>query len=600
MSEATGTLDKGMLEKELVDRQPAELCEMARRLTKSSADLQQMELDLKEERQQLLEENEELSKTISTFLEELKKLNIGASNIVPAELEEGRFHFVGRFWERVKPRDSAYLVSDNVGELKRPEPDEEADSPTLPVSERLRERLGSLVSMGFRSPSSPDSVPIEPNMDAVEPNGEGETDEADASPGGSGVPGLAGLRALLVRGQELLASRAGAEGADEWPSATSEASPGENAAEKPDASHGDGYVSANLAGVKSLLARGKDLLAARRGAEQPDCASAGVEESAANGGQEEDPEAEEHEASSRFAGFQSLLMQGRSYLASKAKGGESVDQEPAAAEEIDDQPTLTKPSTDATENQQSEELEGQGRFAGITSLWAKGRGFWAQRGAAQPADSSTKQETSSETGLETAASPTLAGTVAPPAADTSGPPAAVNATAREEKAIPVGTASKMQMPTENDLESTDVGEEADAAVPVCANEPAAQDAQKVMGLEDLLEEQMNAPPPQPQPEEQLVEELVGLGSEEQLEDHLTSPIVIEASIAMDDGSVQMLRVRSADRCKEVAKKFVQEHSLKVSFEAPIVAWLKKVEADAMEFPVCVKGDLLEIWEQRVA
>lgn len=592
MSETTGSLDKGMLEKELVDRQPAELREMARRLTKSSADLEQMSLDLKEEQRQLLEENEEITKTISMFLEEFKKLNIGASNIPTPVLEERGFNFVGRFWERVKPRDSAYLVSDNVGELKRPEPGEEADSAAPPVSERLRERLGSLVSRGFRSPSSPDSVPVEPNTDAVEANGEGEADEADASP--SSMPGLAGLRALLARGQELLASRAGAEGADEYPSAASEASPGD---ESLDASQGDGYVSTNLAGVKSLLARGKDLLAAKRGEAQPDS----LEESAACGGQE-DPETGEHEASGRFAGFQSLLMQGRSYLASRARG-ESVDEEPAApAQDISDQPTLTKPNTDGTENLQPEETESPGRFAGITSLWSKGKGLWAQRAAAQPADASPKQENSSETaGLETAVSPTLTSTVAPSAvADTSAAPAAVSTAATEEKAIPIGSASKMQMPTENDMESTDVGEEADAAVPVCANQPAAQDAQKIMGLEDLLEEQMNASPPQPQPEEQLVEELAGLGSEEQLEDHLTSPIVIEASIAMDDGSVQMLRVRSADRCKEVAKKFVQEHSLKASFEAPIVAWLKKVEADALEFPVCMKGDLLEIWEQRVA
>lgn len=366
---------------------------------------------------------------------------------------------------------------------------------------------------------------------------------------------------------------------------------------------GDGLVTANLAGIRSLLARGKELLVARGAAQQPDCSSAGPEnaatDAAACGGQEEDPEPGGYEASSRFAGFQSLLMQGRSYLASSAGSSENVDEEPAAPAE-GELSNQTKPGTDTTDNQQPED-QSPGRFAGITSFWSKGKAFLAQRGGAQPADSiSADTDPKQETSSETAVSSTLAETVASQAADTTVAKVAsgmADTAAKQEDGIPIGIASKMQMPTENDMESTDAVEETEAGVAVCASEPVAQDAQPIMGLEDLLEEQMNAPPPQLQSEEKLVEELAGLGSEEQLEDHLTSPIVIEASITMDDGSVQMLRVRSADRCVEVAKKFVQEHSLKASFEAPILAWLKKVEADALEFPVCVKGDLLEIWSK---
>lgn len=56
-------------------------------------------------------------------------------------------------------------------------------------------------------------------------------------------------------------------------------------------------------------------------------------------------------------------------------------------------------------------------------------------------------------------------------------------------------------------------------------------------------------------------------------------------------------MRAADRCKEVAKRFVQEHSLKAWFEEPLTAWLKKVEADAEKFPVKIEADLMEIRKQ---
>jgi len=78
------------------------------------------------------------------------------------------------------------------------------------------------------------------------------------------------------------------------------------------------------------------------------------------------------------------------------------------------------------------------------------------------------------------------------------------------------------------------------------------------------------------------------------QDQNTSTILIEAQLKLDDGSTHTLHVRAADRCKEVAQRFVQEHSLKAWFQAPLTAWLKKVEADAETFPVKVEGDLMEI------
>mmetsp|Transcript_45479 Transcript_45479/g.85136 ORF Transcript_45479/g.85136 Transcript_45479/m.85136 type:complete len:88 (-) Transcript_45479:95-358(-) len=78
---------------------------------------------------------------------------------------------------------------------------------------------------------------------------------------------------------------------------------------------------------------------------------------------------------------------------------------------------------------------------------------------------------------------------------------------------------------------------------------------------------------------------------------MSSTILIEAELKLDDGSVQTVQVRAADRCKEVAHRFVMEHSLKAWFEEPLTKWLKKVEADAEKFPVKIQGDLMEIRKQ---
>merc|ERR1712063_150278 len=75
---------------------------------------------------------------------------------------------------------------------------------------------------------------------------------------------------------------------------------------------------------------------------------------------------------------------------------------------------------------------------------------------------------------------------------------------------------------------------------------------------------------------------------------VSSTILIEAKLKLDDGTVEVLQVRAADRCKEVAQRFVQKHSLKVWFQDPLTEWLKKVENDAVTFPVELEADLNEI------
>lgn len=77
-------------------------------------------------------------------------------------------------------------------------------------------------------------------------------------------------------------------------------------------------------------------------------------------------------------------------------------------------------------------------------------------------------------------------------------------------------------------------------------------------------------------------------------------LMIEAKLALGDGSVQVLEVRAADRCKDIAAKFVREHSLKASFEAPLRAYLMAAEKNAEQFPVMLEADLLEIQQDFMA
>jgi len=73
-----------------------------------------------------------------------------------------------------------------------------------------------------------------------------------------------------------------------------------------------------------------------------------------------------------------------------------------------------------------------------------------------------------------------------------------------------------------------------------------------------------------------------------------STLLIQVKLKLGDGSVQTVQVRAADRCKEVAARFVRENSLKAWFEAPLRAYLMEAEDSAERFPVMLEADLMEI------
>merc|ERR1712110_375739 len=81
------------------------------------------------------------------------------------------------------------------------------------------------------------------------------------------------------------------------------------------------------------------------------------------------------------------------------------------------------------------------------------------------------------------------------------------------------------------------------------------------------------------------------------EEEIQATVLIEAQLTLDDGVRVPCRVSAADRCKEVARRFVDEHSLKAHFEAPLTAFLMDVENNAERFPVQVAMDLADLREK---
>jgi len=335
-------LSREELEKALSGHNPQELQEMARRLAKSQEQFQEMLTELEAESDALKEENRSLNDTITMMMKEMQKLNIGADNTVEPMLDEGPLDFVGRFWEKVKPRNTAVVISEHVGEIKKPG-EEELQNPLQQqgkqVVQNLRETLG----------------PIWQKAETLVKDAKGE---------------------VAKKTKEI---------------------------------------------------------------------------------------AEKHQL------------------------GSFVQPEP-------------KPRK---KRERRAEREG------------------------------------TESASEAAAS----------GSEAAGPSESASASAD----VPA---------------ATDVANPEEAPAAVAASEGQASEEKEATAAVD------------------------GAGNEE-----ISSTILIEAKLKIDDGSTQTLYVRAADRCKEVAHRFVMEHSLKAWFEEPLTAWLKKVEADAVKFPVNIEGDLMEIRKQ---
>jgi len=135
------------LEKALSGLSLDELKGIARRLQRTQEQFTEMLAELEAESEALQAESKDLHDTITMMMKEMQKLNIGKGNTVEPILDEGPLDFVGRFWEKVRPRNSAVVINEHVGEIKRKPGDEEALFPGSLLSGKqvvsnLREAIG--------------------------------------------------------------------------------------------------------------------------------------------------------------------------------------------------------------------------------------------------------------------------------------------------------------------------------------------------------------------------------------------------------------------------------------------------------------------------
>merc|ERR1719399_157418 len=74
-------------------------------------------------------------------------LNISSYNVVEPEIDEGPLNFIGRFWDKVKPRDNQILLNEHVGELRKP-PQATLDGKPVEVPNPIVEKLSNTAVAG--------------------------------------------------------------------------------------------------------------------------------------------------------------------------------------------------------------------------------------------------------------------------------------------------------------------------------------------------------------------------------------------------------------------------------------------------------------------
>jgi len=426
----------------LADLSDSDLRHMGKRLTKSHEDFQQALEELQCEQEVLQKEKLELNDTISFMMAELRKLNIRAENLSEPQLDEGPVEFVGRMWEKLKPRDNAIALSSNVGELRHVAADGE-QSPMQAATERLKEQM----SDQFLTLSSA----IAEARNNVIPTPHGGVSPQDLG------------RHVSERGQEL-----GKQVADNFSTLYRSISE----AATPTAEDGEpSSVGKKFESALSFFSQASESFFAATNSSP----TAGEADAAPSVG-------------SLFSYLRTPSMQQE--LGADSAGPGDDDPPPQAAKPPErDQPM------------QKEEFGGS---------------------------------SSSSSGSRTASAEF---TRAP------GPGAAAGAGYLADTSPPVVAAVA-----------------APALAPVLAPAPATP---KVM------------PEAEKKPEP-------------------NSTLLVQVQLTLGDGSVETVEMRAADRCKEVAARFIQEHSLKECFEAPLGAFLSEVENNAETFPVKLEAELDEI------
>jgi hypothetical protein len=544
-----------------------ELREMGARLAKSLAQLADYQEELQAEQQALTEEGSSLRSTIELMLMETHKLNICGDNTVDPTLQEGPLEFVGRFWEMMRPRDNQVLISPNIGELKRqPTADEQgsilnADSEVVKELVALRdaaaEQLGGLEEVATQATKQ-----IEDLHSTAEQQFQDMHKTASEK--------LLVAQATLTESAAPIKSQAETLGQDLHTSITSATAPLREQSEQlretvvPQIQEQQRLIQEQAAVVAAPLLEKTEQLRA-------DLA----------------PQIREHHELLRkqsielhSAATEHLSVASKSISAATDSFGEMVNSN------LSDEHRETLNSTKEKMNAHKE------RLSGFFSTTLAATAFSTPSVWNPFAAESDTKATSSSSGYprEPQAAQVIASS--PPAV------AAASSASGDTPATPSSSAAAPAKEQQQKAsEEVDLAREVEAALAGKTAEKAAEQASApktaapAAGGEGAAAEGAGTAAATAG-EEKADKEDEGAAEEDAADDDAS--FLIEASITLDDGSVQVARVGARDRCKDVAARFVREHSLKAWFEDPLVRYLKKVEAEAERFPVEVSAELLNI------
>lgn len=438
---------KADIRKSLEGLSDKELRAAAARLHKSHEHLRAYHEESLQEQQELKEEAIKLNETIDLMAKECQKLNISSTNCVEPELEEGPLNFIGRFWDKMKPRTNQVLLNEHVGELKK-----------LPQE--------TLV----------DGKPIElPN------------------------PFIEQIAGPAVAGQITHTWRSSSDTFNEKMEGLSE-------------SLSD--LKAQTAEMTEKVGSLEDLKAHAAGlTEKVQTHASGLAEKV---GSFEDFKAHAAGMSEKIGSFEDLKAQAQAKAADLREQASTFDLQAQAAE--------LKEKSDGYFASLTE------RVGGISALWG-----------GVSSDNLDQEEEVYESDEE-------------------------------------GSAEQKMLRDRAEMEAVARGQSASHSVVL----KIAEDV--VTPEADAASTASAKHTPAPEPPAKIPDEDEGI----------SSTVLIEAHLKLDDENLQVLRLRAVDRCKEVAAKFIQEHALKAIFTAPLTAYLKKVESDAEKFPVRVEADLMDI------
>jgi hypothetical protein len=613
------------LKNALADIPTADLLEMAKRLHRSCEQMTEFVQESEQESKELQKENKQLHEAIDMWAKETKKLNISSSNLVDPALDEGPLDFVGRYWEQFRPRDNQVLLNEHVGELKRNQ--HEVPGSLDNAVGKLQEAAAQAADVAdleiLRTEVQAKVTDLQEQMASFDSNMKAQAADLKTKVEGFNES----FREQSLRGFNDIAEKVGT--LDDLSNnlnesltthATSFTEKGRMAADRVKevtAQNLNGVkevtaqVSLNLNGITEKVGGFSALWGNidRDNFDQEETKYASDDEGS-EGKMMKNPKPKSDSTSSAILNSATPLSKDKRDMIPQSESG--VD--------TDTFRWLTK-EKDGEAGQVGSQFKVMDGLSGITEKFTAFSGSGIDELKTQAAELKEKMNTfdadafreTSVSSLNELKSKSLNGladmTVSMGfgglsrmfggSSSTQDP---VPPQQQQQNNVEDPASRQVMMSKDDDVD--DVPALNPKASNAFTSSSPAHDTPEAIQEEIQKEEiQKDTQEDTCVLEEKLVpstDVVIAQKEQEQQEheDEVCSSVLIEAHLTLDDGSVEVLRLRAVDRSVDVAAKFLRDQGLKEQqFKDPLTAWLKSVESSAETFPVKAKGDLFEIRQE---